>query len=367
MTGTQISEALHAVADATAAPGPDRVAFQRLVRRERRHRTAGRVGLTVGLAAAAAVVVATTVVPFVRDGGAVDPAPAPGETTTVDLQMPVFLLLDGRLTALDPQGALHDLGLRVEEVIGYTSESVYAVGDDSGIVRFDVHHGDEGPASPWEFERVDSGIDGPVQSARLSADGRWIGWVDLEERLHVTDLKAGTTAEPVRLRGSGYLVDLAQGTGAALVVDDRGLVLLTEDGSLELPGGSPEATASRDRVAVPAGSGTVVHDVVRGRAVAVGEVPGFGRLSPYGELVASVSSDEGDASGTAWLAVPGGDPRRLEVGGRPAEVAWADDDTVLVSTWLDGAPAVFGCEVTDPSGSCTRLDVGTADRVTFAR
>ncbi len=91
-----------------------------------------------------------------------------------------------------------------------------------------------------------------MQSAQLSADGRWLGWVDLRERLHVQDLKAGTDAEPVQLEGSGYLVDLAQGTGAPLVADDRGLSLLTADGPVSVPGSRDaiESGATRERVAV---------------------------------------------------------------------------------------------------------------------
>jgi len=38
MTGTDIREALHAVAENTPAPAVDRIALQAQVRRERRHR-----------------------------------------------------------------------------------------------------------------------------------------------------------------------------------------------------------------------------------------------------------------------------------------------------------------------------------------
>ena len=153
------------------------------------------------------------------------PPPARPTLAGVDLETPVYFVADGKLTAVDPQGGVHDLGLRSEEVIGYTSESVYAIGSESEVVRFDVHKSDEGPGGPWEFERVDSGVEGPVQSAALSPDGRWLGWVDLDERLTIRDLKAGTTTDPVILPANSYLANLAQGTGSPLVSEDGDLVL----------------------------------------------------------------------------------------------------------------------------------------------
>lgn len=367
MTGTDLREALHAIADTTDVPPRDQLAFQRLVRRERRTRLGVRAAV-VG-AAAALLVGATAVVPFLRDAEVAGLAPAVPSPPVgaVNLETPVYFVADGALTAIDPQGRVHDLGVRAEEVIGYTSEFVYAVGDDSHVLRFDATTSREGPGG-WRFERVDAGVRGPVQSAQLSADGRWLGWVDLEERLHTIDLKAGTTADPVQLRGSGYLVDLAQGTGTPLVTDDRGLVLLRPGRPQVVGGGDTwSATASRDRLAVPRGASTVVYDTADGVVHAFDEVPGVGRLSPYGDLIASVSTDDGDEGSTVLLSVPGGVPHELVVPGRPDAVAWADDDTVLVTTWLDGAVTVFGCEATDADGACAPLDVGTQEGITLAR
>lgn len=367
MTGTQIVEALRSVADATEAPAIDRIAFQRLVRHERRRRIAARAGIAVAVAAAVAAVSASFA-PFVRDGAAPDLTPATPIAGSVDLETPVYLAVDGRLTALDPLGRTYDLGLRVEEIIGYTSEFVYAVGSDSDLVRFDAHHGHEGPQDPWTFERVDAGVAGPVQSAQLSADGRYLGWIDLDENLHQSDLKAGTTAPPAATGGDAYLVDIAQGSGVALVSDDRGLVRYSPDGEkvLQLTGWA--ATSTRDLVAVPYEEDTLVYRVVSGGAVrGIAAIPGAGRLSPYGDWVASVASDPGDASSSVWLAVPGQEPMRLEVEGRPSQLAWADDETVLVTTMVGQQEALFGCEAATPSAPCVRLDVDAQSRIDLSR
>ena len=78
------------------------------------------------------------------------------------------------VTALDPQGGVHDLGLRSEEVIGWTSEFVYAYGPEGEVVRFDVHNSEEGPGGPWEFERVDSGT--PARSRAQTSRPTVAGW-----------------------------------------------------------------------------------------------------------------------------------------------------------------------------------------------
>ena len=357
MTAHQLTEALRAVAEETSAPEQDAVHFQRLVRVERRRRRAGRAGIAVAAAAAVAAVVAS-VVPFVHDGG--DASPAGG----IELQAPVFVTVDGRLHAVDPHGEVHDLGVPAQEVLGATDEHAYVVTDDSGIERYDAH-----PGERWTFERAGAGVDGPVQSAQVSADGRFLGWIDLRERLHVRDLRAGTTADPVRGRGSAYLADLGSRTGEALVVDRRGLVLHRRDGAeVVLAGDSWDATVSGDQVAVPNGerTSTVVYRVGENGIDAVLDAPGHGRLSPLGDLVVSVSDDEGDAGSTAWLTAPGQEPRSLAVPGRPEAAAWADGDTALVTTWLDGESALYGCEVSDSTGACAPLGV-TGERIDLGR
>ena len=251
------------------------------------------------------------------------------------------------VTALDPQGGVHDLGLRSEEVIGWTSEFVYAYGPESEVVRFDVHNSDEGPGGPWEFERVDSGIPGAVQAADLSADGRWLGWIDLDDRLTVRDLKAGTVTDPVDLPRNSSLADLAQGTGAPLVSENGDLVLRTADGPVAIPtpgGYGVVAQATRDLVAVmDRDDRTRIYDVSSGTAELLDTVPGAGVLSPYGDHLVSITVGRDDSS--TVRSGPTGRRRRLPVPGQPQSVAWADDDTALVTTYDGEGTALYACEV----------------------
>jgi hypothetical protein len=372
MTGTDIRDALHEIAETTPAPALDRVAFQRLVRKERRARLASRAGLAVGVAAAAAVVAATAVLPFVQGDRARELPPVttlPDGAFRVDLQTPTYFLADGELVALDPQGEVHDLGLSSEEVIGYSSESVYAVGRESEVVRFDVSNSDEGPGG-WEFHRVDSGVEGAVQSAQLSADGRWLGWVDTDGRLTVRDLKAGTTDGPTDLPANSYLADIAQGTGNALVSEDGDLALHTATGTVAVPteadGYGWASTASRDLVAVSdRDSRTRVYDISSGTAKLIGTVDGRAVLSPYGDHLVSVVLGDAEPGGV-FLWAPGGKPAPLAVPGSPQSAAWADDDTALVTTFDGEETALYGCEVLR-DGACARLPLDGVEDVTLAR
>ena len=361
MTGTDVREALHAVADATTPPVVDRLAFQRRVREERRRRTAGRTAL--GLAAAAVVAVgAVAAASLPGERADLGPTVTPHLTGTTDLQAPVHLVADGVLVAVDPQGTPHDLG-PAEEVVGWTTESVYYVDRDSRLLRRDLSTSDEGPGG-WQWTAPEPVVDGAVQSAQLSADGRWVGWIDLRERLHVVDLKAGTTAEPVQLEGSGYLADLAQGTGAPLVFDGRGLLLLSDGGPLVVPRegeGWTGVSATRHHVAVVEQSTTNVLELDGSRVRVVDTVPGHARLSPYGDALASV------AGGQVTLWPADGDPVGLEVPGDAGHVAWGDDDTVLVATVLDGRTAVYACDSATAGEPCARLDMGEVQLVRLGR
>ena len=372
MSGTDIREALHEVAAATAAPAPDQVAFQRLVRRERRHHLAARAGVAAVAVAAAAAVIATVVTPFLGDEGARDrqPATSPPAGIAVDLQTPVYFVADRTLTALDPQGGVHDLGLRSEEVVGYTSESVYAIGPESEVVRFDVHNSDEGLAGPGSSSGSTRASRVPVQGAALSPDGRWLGWIDLDGRLTVRDLKAGTTAAPVDLPANSGLSGLAQGTGDALVSEDGDLVLHTADGPVAIPtardGYGAVAQAARDVVAVmdrddrdPDLRRLVRHGPApRHRARRRG--PRAVRRPPGLDQRRTATTRRRRCSGLrAVTTVP------LSVPGRPQTAAWADDDTALVTTYDGEGTALYACEVA--TQVCERLPLDGVEDLTLAR
>lgn len=370
MTGTDLREALHAVAEDTRAPAPDRVVFHRLVRRERRTRLAGRVAVA-GAAAAVVAVGASAVAQLPRNAPESPPTVTPVVPGPADLEAPVYLVADGQLAAVDPQGGYHSLDLDVEEVVGWTPESVYAVDQESRVVRLDLDNSDEGPGGPWTWESAAVEVPGPVQSARLSADGRWLGWVDLAERLHVLDLKAGAAADPVRLEGSGYLVDIAQGTGDPLVSDDAGLLLRTGDGVVAVPtrGAGPAwaATVRRDLVAVADQDATTrLYDVSSGTAELVDSVPGTAWLSPYGQHLVSVSRNGADDGAEAWVWTTDGEPARLGVPGVPRAAGWADDDTVLVTTVVGAETTLVACDVAD-AGPCSVLPIEGVTDIRLAR
>ena len=137
-------------------------------------------------------------------------------------------------------------------------------------------------------------------------------------------------------------------------------MLLTTAGDIAIPtaedGYGFVSTATRDLVAVVDRDDTTrLYDVSSGRARLVDSVPGTGLLSPYGDHLASVSYDDADLA-TAVLWSVGGEPVVLGVPGSPQAVAWADDDTVLVSSAVDGQEALYGCEVTDPEACALLLE-----------
>ncbi len=358
MSGTDIREALKEVGAATRAPAQDRVAFQQQVRRERRSRAYARGGVGLAVAAATAVLVASAL-PFLQGSSVPETSPTapPGASSLhVELDTPIYFVADGMVTALDPQGGVHDLGLRSEEVIGWTSEFVYAYGPESEVVRFDVHNSEEGPGGPWEFDRVDSGIPGAVQGADLSADGRWLGWIDLDDRLTVRDLKAGTDTGPVDVPRNSSISDLAQGTGAPLVSENGDLVLRTPDGPVAIPtpgGYGVVAQATRDLVAVmDRDDQTRIYDVSSGTAKLADVVPGSGVLSPYGEHLVSITLGKTSSRATLWSA---GEGRRLPVPGPAAvrglgrrrhspgdDVRRAGDGALRVRGGRDGVRAAAG-------------------------
>jgi hypothetical protein len=358
MTGTDIREALHEIADTAVPPAPDRLAFQRRVRRERRALLGGRAVLAGAAAVAVAVAVAATG-PLLDTGSGepgvattpevVDLVPEPG---AVDLDNPLYYVAGGRLMALTPKGEVLDLKQRSEGVVGWTSESVLALDTVSDVVRFDVSNSDEGPG-PWAFTRVDAEVPEGLQSVELSADGRWLAWVDLDDRLVVQDLKAGTVSDPVDVGPNAALVDVAQGTGFPLVSEDGDLVLHTDAGRVAVPtegdGYGLASTASRDLVAVgDRDDVTRVYDVSSGAAELVAEVPGTGYLSPYGAHLVSVARGRGDVGASVLLWAPGEQTVRMESPGEPMEVAWADDDTFVVTSRVDDRTVLLGCEAPDP-------------------
>lgn len=367
MTGTDIRHALHEIADAMAAPAPDRLAFQREVRRERGRRTAGRS--LVGAAAAACVGVAATVVGGALPEAAVVPAPpVAGSPSTGsasgDVGGVVFVVLDGRLTAWDGVTAT-PLG-RAEGVLGSTQERGWALDPDSRIVARAVVDDPEGPL-PAGFTAEETPYDEPVQSAALSMDGRYLAWVDLDEDVTVYDLAAGAVGWTVPARGgSSYVVDVS--AAGVLVSDFRDeLVLHRPDGtSSPLPllagwTGLESRTAGTSVLVTGPGEDSSLMRLEGSLIRELRTFDGSGVLSPSGELVVTVAED--GAEMRIWDPASGERLFDGLDGVAVTDARWVDDGSeagvVLAVGETDAGTVLYACSPVDLA--CGPLPVGEGE------
>jgi hypothetical protein len=350
MTTVEIRAALTEVRDAVEVPPVDEVAFRARVRAERRRQRGGRVLV----AAAAAVVLAAGAVGVGRLAGAhvnrdVPPASgSPAETARVSET--VWFVRDGRLVSLDPSGRVHDLRLRAEGVLGYTSERVYAVDAESRVVVLGR-----------DRDREDSPVPGAVQSAALSGDGRYLAWLDLRDTVTVYDLKAEQEAFHVDAPHSGYVA--AVGADGVLVAADRGLVLHTAAGEVMVPtddGGDPwgaQLAGGRVLVAGPAGESSV-YDVRAGAARQIAVLDGgSGALAPDGATAATIDTAPDDSAVVnVWDGQDAEPLRGLD--GVPEQVRFADEGTLLVQT-SGGSAALWACSTSDRTCGALPVPDGT--------
>lgn len=340
MTPTEIRSALTEVRDATEVPVVDRVAFQRRVRAERRRRTAGR---TVVAGAAAAVVVAGVALAGLGGGDderRVDTGPAGSPTAGGQVRETVFFVLDGRLAALDPAGEVHDLGMRSEGVLGFTSEQAYVLDDDSRVVAWAVSYDEESRAA--SFDRVASPVLEPVQRAALSGDGRYLGWTGLDDVSHRYDLKAGR--EDLTVEGDPQTAVADVGSDGLLLHTRGGLELRAAGSTIEVPVADEEAGTSSQlafgHVLVNEPDGrSLLYDVRGGEAALVDTLPGSGLLGPYAERVA--------VTGEGWVEVwDGGTVLQLTgLEAMPEQVRWADETTLLVAGRDASGAGLWACDI----------------------
>lgn len=344
MTTTEIRETLHEVREAVEVPPVDRVAFQRRVRVERRRRTTGRVA--VAGVAAAAVVAGVALVNGVGGPGSdrrLDQGAAGHSAVAASLPGTVFFVLDGRLTALDPAGVVHDLGVRSEGVIGWTSERVYAVDDDSHLVVRSISYDEEGSGRAT-FEPADSPVSGAVQTASLSGDGRYLGWTGLDDVSHRYDLKAGR--EDLTFPGDAQTGVVAVSADGLLLAGHGDLVLRDADSSVAVPvesSGYGVASDSADgRVLVNDRDDHVrLYDVRDGSARLVDALTGFGVLGPYAERVAVLSGDRSTLQ--VWDGGHLASPTGLRA--TPDQVRWADETTLLVAAHTEESSGLYACDI----------------------
>jgi len=344
MTTTEIRDALAAVQHAVDVPPVDQVAFRARVRTERRRRTAGRS--LVGAAAAAAVVAAGVTGNAVLGDPDRSPATGPADEPqeAPDLSGTVYFTVDNRLVALDPDGTLHESGLRSEGVIGWTGQRVYAVDMESGVVVYRVRNAD----GALTFTREESPVSGPVQRVEMSGDRRYLAWLDNGNVVHRYDLKAGQ--EDVTIPVSANTLVSGVAAEGVLLSEDGALSVRDDDSSIAIPVRGPADSFASD---IAFGLVLVndqdararLYSVREGSAQPVTELAGAGVLGPFGERVATIVEDPADrAHVEMWDGVPMGPVTGLD-GVFPVELRWAGESTLLVSGYRGGGPVVYACDI----------------------
>lgn len=300
---TRISNTLHETAEAVEVPAIDQIAFQQRVRVARRRRVATRA--TVAVAASVALAAGAGVVVQLRasdEAGGV--ASNPGEAVSVEwMQAPVPFVVDGNLMVIPPDGGKPvSTDLEVEEIVGQVADGVIVVADESRVlhVTLDDHGNMVGPARPIIG-------DDPVQRAVLSKDRSTIGWVDLDERLHLRRLAEPREFHTEQLTPPAQLASVAEDSWLVLPAPGKPLRLATADDSVELHAQEEPDTgeiASRT-VAAEGPWGTQFFSVPSGDPINEGAVGGTaGALSPDGSTyVAGASEDEVDQGMSAELLV----------------------------------------------------------------
>jgi hypothetical protein len=361
MTSTEIRDALTEVRDAVEVPAVDEVAFRARVRAERRRYRGGRA-LAAGAAVVALVAGGVGVGQLAGLQGSRDAAPASGSTPEAGaVSETVWFVRDGRLTALDPSGRVHDLGVRAEGVVGYTTERVYAVDAESRIVVFGREHDHEGLGQDSAYPREDSPVPGAVQSVALSGDGRYLAWMDLQDTVTVYDLKAERVDFRVDVPRTSYVA--AVGAEGVLVSENVDLVLHTATGEIAVPtqeaGDSWGAQVAGGRVLVagPAGESSV-YDVRTGVAQRIAVVRGgSAALAPGGLAAATIESAPDDSAVVnLW---DGGVVRPLRgLEGVPEQVRFADETTLLVQT-RGGSSDLWACSTDERACGALPVPDGT--------
>jgi hypothetical protein len=359
MNTEQVRESLRAVAEHTDVPVVDQVAFRAAARRARRRRTAPRAVLGV---AASLAVAATAVGVMVTLGGGRPAAPAgPGPVVDVGavLDAPVYLVREGRVVALDPDGRTHDLGLASEGVVGFNARTAIVLDRESHLVRFVARRS---AGAGWSFRRVAAPTEEPVDRVVMSGDGRLLAWVGLDQRLTTLDLDTGRRTAR-QLRHDEQLIDVS-GSEMLLGAAPRRLVVSGGGTDLQVPlrgdGYGFASTIAGHLVAVvDRDNRTRVYEISSGRPRRIATVPGSGSLSPDGDAVVGIRSGSSDrTTGVVWDRVHG--TRVLTgISGRLESAAWADDDTVLATVSAGRGTTLWACGTRD--GRCGRLPVEGAD------
>ncbi|GAA2136722.1 hypothetical protein GCM10009844_03170 [Nocardioides koreensis] len=344
-------------------PPVDQVAFRARVRAERRRHFGGRV-LLAGAAAVVLAVGAVGATHLVDAGDGRDVPVASGAAPEVrSVPETVWFVRDGHLTALDPSGTVHELGLRSEGVIGYTSERVFALDEESHVVALGREHDHEGLGRDTGYPKEDSPVVGAVQSVAMSAEGRYLAWLDLQGTVTVFDLVADRVDFRVEVPRSSYVAAVS-GEGV-LVSENVDLVLHTADGESAVPtqeaGDNWGAQLAQGKVLVAGPSGeSHLYDLRSGAAHRTAVLPGGdGALAPYAYAAATIETAPDDSAVVnVWDGKATHPLRGLD--GVPEQIRFTNDEplTLLVQT-RGGSSALWSCSTADLTCGALPVPDGT--------
>jgi hypothetical protein len=328
---TIIRATLRGVADGAAPPSIDRQGFERRVRRYRNRRRAG----LCAVAGAMALILAAVPIVVDRIGAGTD---SPSATAAPpELTKPVYFAEQrgggrGHVVAIDPEGELHDLGVRAEEIYGATYDGVIMRGTQSQLVRI---RATAGPDGQWRFEQVPAPVDGAIGGAKPSDDGTQLLVLPLRGQPVVYDLTTNDVVRRLDLRPEPIGVDDFTGQ-RVLYTAGRSTWLDTGDGDpIELPEAMMPSSVGGDFVLVPRIGDVHLYDISSGSAQDVGAADAYiGQLSPDGRYYFAFSDEP---AGPPGIWEPGADESMplSGAGERIWDAWWLDADTALVGSAVE--------------------------------
>jgi hypothetical protein len=356
MTPTRIQDALLEVRDGVEVPPPDELAFRQHLRRARRNRAAGRA------AVAAAAVVAIGVGPVVwlsrPAGSPPDPARQPDPAAaSAPAMFPVSL--DGKLETVLPDDGSYSTSQRVEEVIGAGPAGIVVVARQSHVVLVPLLASGQ-PGTPRDL-----GDGSAVQRAWLDKSGQFLGFVDLDHRLHVRAVGSDDDLVSTQLSPDDEL--LAVDSDRWLTARDGTVTLHTDAADVALTADAPafSAEVAGGTVAYEGEDRVDFFDSSDGRHRAGTAGLAVGSLSPDGTRYVGAAGEQQRDTGASddWYLVDTRTGERQVFAGRPdravaTSMTWQDGDRFLVvgtDSRRPGNRIVWDCSVA--SGQCVeRLD-----------
>lgn len=370
-----VHDSLRDVAEHVSPPPFDRTAFQRRVRAVRRRQRTTRVALAA--AAVAAVGGTTLAVRPLLEGGGGDAQgfiSERGSAAAEEAATTAWFVQGGTLRHLDHTGSVLDSGAAAEEVLRTEGEEGTWYVDEESRIRWMAAVSDgEGGSPTLTPGEAPAGVAanpvrGSVQGAEVSADGRYLAWVTLDEELLVHDFRADEDwAERRQLRSGDRLLGVS--AAGALVERDGDLYVLGPTGATDvrLPrsdvaGASISGTtvAVRSHPRVGSRAATRVFDVASGAPVLMHDLDGWAWPSPYGDRFLVLPAWE-EAAEPLLVVTVDGRTTLAGVEGRPTTFGFAGEDRVLLATGGGGSSRLHDCELA--TGECMERLAGPEVRL----